>query len=94
MKKNKNIGSTLESFLEKEGLLEEIRTEALKTTLTLQIKKAMEEQKLTQTELARKMNTSRASIQRLLNPKNTSITLNTLEKVSRLIGKKLQIYFE
>lgn len=92
-KTNKCIGSSLENILEQEGILEEVYAEALKTSIALQIKQAMEEQNITQTELADKMGTSRAVLQRLLNPKNFSVTLQTLNKAAVAMGKELRINF-
>ncbi|CAN5181638.1 hypothetical protein BH09DEP1_BH09DEP1_2110 [soil metagenome] len=94
VKKNKCFGSTLESFLEEEGILEEVRAEALKDTIAHQLTKAMKQKKISKTTLAKKMKTSRAVLDRLLNPKNTSVTLNTLEKAAHAVGKKLYISFD
>ncbi len=93
-KKNKCLGPTLESFLKKEGIFDEVQVKALKTSISLQIKEAMEKQSITQTELANKMGTSRAVLQRLLNPQNYSVTLTTLHKAANAIGKELCIHFE
>lgn len=90
---NKCIGTSLENLLEEEGILEEVYVEALKTSIALQIKQAMEEQNITQTQLADKMGTSRAVLQRLLNPKNFSVTLQTLNKAAIAMGKELHIHF-
>ncbi len=93
-KAHKCLGPTLESFLQEEGILEEVRSEALKISIVLQLKKAMEKQKITQSKLAHKMGTSRAVLQRLLDPKNNSVTLNTLNKAAHAIGKELRITFK
>lgn len=93
-KKNKCLGPTLESFLEEEGILEQTRAQALKTSIALQVKDAMVKAKITQTELAKKMGTSRAVLQRLLNPKNFSVTLNTLNKAATAVGKELHIHLK
>lgn len=91
---NKCLGSSLESFLEEEGILEETRLNALKATIVYQIQKAMQKTQLTKTEMAQKMRTTRAGLDRLLNPHNTSITLNTLDKAASAIGKRLFVTFK
>jgi antitoxin HicB len=91
MKKKQGYGSTLESFLAEEGILEEVRLEALKTSLALQILKAMENQNITQQQMAEKMKTSRAVVQRLLNPRNKSITLQTMHRAAGAVGMHLHI---
>ena len=94
MKKPKGIGSTLESLLREEGILEEVRVKALKTTISLQVQTTMKKKKLTQTEIAKRMHTSRAVLQRLLDPNITSVTLNTLDRVANALGKTLRISFD
>lgn len=93
MKKIQGIGSTLESFLEEEGILEEVRVKALKTAISLQIKATMKKKKLTQAEVAKRMHTSRAVLQRLLDPNITSVTLSTLDRVASALGQTLHISF-
>lgn len=94
MKKTKGIGSSLEGFLQEEGILEEVRAKALKTAIALQVQEAMKKEQLTQSEVAKRMKTSRAVLQRLLDPKVTSVTLNTLERVANALGKTLHISFK
>lgn len=94
MKKSKGIGSTLESLLEEEGILEEVRVKALKTAISLQIQAAMKKKKLTQAEVAKRMQTSRVVLQRLLDPNITSVTLITLDRVASALGKTLHISFD
>ena len=91
---NKCLGETLEAFLQEQNILSEVSENALKTSIALQIKKAMKQQHLTQTEVAQKMGTSRAVLQRLLNAQNKSVTLQTLSKAARAIGKELHISFK
>lgn len=94
MKKLRLIGSTLENLLEEEGILEEVRAKALKTAIALQVQAAMKKENLTQTEVAKRMRTSRAVLQRLLDPKVTSVTLGTLGRVAAALGKTLTISFK
>ena len=90
-KENLHIGSSLDTFLKEEGILEETRAAALKETLAWQVQKAMEREKINKIEMARRMNTSRAALDRLLDPANTSVTLQTLCKAARAIGRNLRI---
>ncbi|MCW5965709.1 MAG: XRE family transcriptional regulator [Bryobacterales bacterium] len=90
-KQNKHIGSSLDDFLSEEGVLEETRAVALKETLAWQVKQAMEKDKITKVEMAKRMNTSRAALDRLLDPGNASVTLQTLARAARAIGRDLRI---
>jgi len=90
-KGNKHIGSSLDDFLEEEGILEETRAIALKDAVGWQVQKAMEEEKITKVEMARRMRTSRAALGRLLTPGNASVTLQTLARAARAIGRELRI---
>ena len=89
--KNKHLGSDFDDFLQDEGLLAEAEATAIKRVLAYQIQKEMEERHLTKTSLARLMNTSRSSLDRLLDPENPSITLATMESAAVALGKKLKI---
>ena len=94
MKMNEEtIGSSFDDFLSEEGLLEEIEVEAVavKRILAFQIKEMMEAQNLSKAEMARRMQTSRAALERLLDPENRSVTLNTMDKAARSLGKRLQL---
>ena len=94
MKTNICLGSSFDDFLKEEGIFEEFRAKALKTAITYQLQEVIKQSGITQTELAKRMGTSRAVIQRLLNPLNTSVTLHTLDKVAQALGKRLHISFE
>ena len=82
MKKNQHIGSSFDEFLQEEGILAEAEAAAIKRVIAHEIKKEMTEKKLTKSALARLMRTSRSSLDRLLDPQNTSVTLLTLESVA------------
>ena len=86
-----HIGSNLNEFLEKENILAEVEALALKKILVFEFEKAMQEQNLTKTAVAERMNTSRAAVNRLLDPQNTSINLMSIEKAAVALGKKLLI---
>lgn len=85
------LGDTLDDFLEEEGLLAETEAIAIKRVLAYQIAQLMEEQMLSKSEMARRMQTSRAAVDRLLDPSNESATLTTLEKAALALGKRLQV---
>jgi predicted XRE-type DNA-binding protein len=92
MKLNKNaIGSTFDDFLAEENILAESDSIAIKRVVAFEVKKSMEEEHITQTEMAKRMNTSRSSLTRLLDPLNNSITLATIETALAAIGKRVQI---
>lgn len=86
----KHLGTDLDDFLAEEGLLAGAEAVAIKRVIAYQIAQSMVEQNLTKTELARRMQTSRAAVDRLLDPENDSATLITLEKAALAIGKRLQ----
>src|SRR5437868_4952770 len=88
---NKHKGSTFDNFLEEEKLLEDTEALALKKIIAYELEKAMAKKKLNKTEMAARMHTSRSALERLLDPLNTSITLNTLVKAAHVIGKKLRL---
>jgi antitoxin HicB len=90
---NKYSGSNFDAFLEEEGILEEVSTAAQKRLLSLQIADIMAEENLTKSEVASRMNTSRSQLDRLLDPSNTSITLESLDRLARAIGRQLRIEF-
>lgn len=90
---NQYSGSNFDDFLVEEGILEEVSTKAQKRLIALQIRDIMEEANLSKTDLAHKMNTSRSQLDRLLDPENTTITLDTLDRLARAVGKQLKIEF-
>ncbi len=92
MKLNKNaIGSSFDDFLVEENILAESDAVAIKRVVAFEVKKSMEEEHITQTEMAKRMNTSRSALTRLLDPLNNSITLATIETALAAIGKRVSI---
>ena len=87
----KRIGSSFDSFLEAEGRLEEATEVAIKRVLAWQIEQAMKAQKLTKVEMARRMKTSRAQLDRLLDPRQTRIKLHTMQRAASVLGKRLRL---
>jgi antitoxin HicB len=88
---NRHIGSSLDDFLRDEGILEETRAIAIKEAVAFQIQQAMETENITKIEMARRMKTSRAALDRFLAPGNASVTLQTLTRAARAIGRDLRI---
>jgi len=91
MTTNPHIGSSLDDFLAENGILEETKTLALKQMIADEISNAMEEKRLSQTDVAKAMGTSRSSVKRLLDPNNHSLRLDTLEKAASVVGKQVEI---
>ena len=89
--KNKHLGSNFDDFLEKEGLRAETEVAAIKRVVAYQIEMEMKRAKLTKSAMAEKMRTSRSALDRLLDPANVSITLQTLERAALALGKNLKI---
>ncbi len=89
--KNRHIGSNLNDFLDEEGMLVDSELTAIKRIIAMELERTLGDKKkhLTKTALAHKIGTSRAAVNRLLDSKNTSVTLHTLDKAARAIGKKL-----
>ena len=88
---NEHFGSNFNDFLEEEGILAETESIAVKRVIAFQVEQMMIEQKLTKAEMSRRMNTSRAALDRLLDPTNRAVTLQTLDHAARALGKRLQI---
>lgn len=93
MKKiNENaVGSSLDAFLEDEGILAEVEAIAAKRVLAYQIEQLMKKEQITQEQMAVRMHTSRSTVTRLLNPENTSMTLATIEAAAAAVGKRVNI---
>jgi DNA-binding Xre family transcriptional regulator len=87
----KNIGSSFDDFLQEESLLESSTAVALKRVIAWQIDQEMKAQKLTKTELAKRMRTSRAALNRLLDENDASLTLTTLASAAAVLGKKVSL---
>ena len=91
MTHNPHIGSSLDELLEEEGSLSEVSAIAIKRVLAWQVAEAMSNQGLNKSQMAEQMRTSRTSLDKLLDPENTSVTLKTLERAATVLGKRLQI---
>jgi hypothetical protein len=84
-------GSTFDSFLEQEGIREEVEAVAIKRVLAWQLEQAMQEQRKTKQSLAKKLRTSRSQLDRLLDPRNVSVTIGTIARAARALGKRVII---
>ncbi len=89
----KHIGSDFEDFLKEEGIYEEVTLAALKEVIAYELAQAMKSANVTQEEMAARIGTSRSVIRRLLDPDNYSVTLITLHRVAKALGKDLEIKF-
>jgi antitoxin HicB len=90
-KKNPHIGSTFESWLDETGLREEVTAAAIKAVIARQIAEEMKKQRITKARMAELMETSRAQVDRLLDPDNGSATLETLMRAARIVGRELRL---
>jgi predicted XRE-type DNA-binding protein len=91
MSKNKHRGGDFRDFLKDEGILAEVETRAMKQAMSLQLNRLLEKQSVTKAEMAARMKTSRAQVDRLLDASNTSVTLTTLAKAASALGRKVKI---
>lgn len=87
----KNIGSSFDDFLKEQAMLEDATAVALKRVIAWQIAEEMKAQRLTKTELAKRMHTSRAALNRLLDEEDTSLTLTTLASAAAALGKTINL---
>ena len=92
--KSKRIGSSFEDFLKAEGIHEETSTHAIKRVIAWQLAEAMKARKISKTEMARRLKTSRTQVARFLDPENCSVQLDTIQKAAAIAGKRLVIKLE
>ena len=93
MKKNRRIGSDFDDFVSKEGLLADAEVVAINRVVAFQIAEMMKKQQISKSDMARRMKTSRSALDRLLDPENGSVTLQTLERAAQALGKRLRVEF-
>lgn len=92
--KTENIGSDFDDFLREDGIYDDVVAAAIKRVIALRIEDEMKRKRITKSEMAERMRTSRASLDRLLDPANTSLTLATLGRAATVLGKKLRVELE
>lgn len=90
-KNNPHAGSDFDDFLKGEGIFDEVQARALKRAVAEQIADGMDAARLTKIQMAARMETSRSQLDRVLDPDNTSIQLDTLMKAVRAVGKVVEI---
>ncbi len=88
---NPHIGSSFDDFLKEDGIYEEVTALAVKRVLAWQLEQARLAQGLSKSALARQMNTSRTQVERLLDPTNTQVQLDTLQRAAKALGRKLVV---
>ncbi|HEY1219352.1 MAG: XRE family transcriptional regulator [Bryobacteraceae bacterium] len=89
--KKKNIGSSFDTWLREDGTYEQVTATAIKRVLARQVEAAMKERQFSKAEMARRMHTSRAALDRLLDPAYDAVTLGTLRKAAAAVGRELRL---
>ncbi len=92
--RNKHLGTSFEAFLKDEGIHEEVTTHAIKRVLAWQITEAMKSQGISKSQMAKRMNTSRSQLERFLDPDNSKVLLETVQRAAAAIGKRVAISLE
>ena len=91
MADNRHKGSTLDGFLEEEGVLAEFQAKAIKEVIAWQLAEAMRERGLSKSRLATMMRTSRTQVSRLLDPNDGNVTIETLQRAAQLVGRRVEV---
>lgn len=91
MKKNPHIGSSFENWLEENNLREEVTTAAIKAVIAHQLAAEMKKKRITKQRMAKLMNTSRAQLDRILDPDNGSATIESLQRAAKIVGRELRL---
>ena len=90
-RKNPHVGSSFDSWLDEAGIREEVTAAAIKAVIARQLAKEMKKKKITKQRMAQLMKTSRAQIDRLLDPDNGSATVETLQRAAKIVGRELRM---
>ena len=90
-KKNPHLGSTLESLLREDGTYEDAKNQTIKSVLAYKLEEAMKAQNLSKARMAKRMETSRSQLDRLLDPENEGVTLHTLKRAAAAVGMRLEL---
>lgn len=91
MADNRHRGSTLDEFLAEQGKLEVFEAKAIKEVIAWQLSEAMRERKISKRGLAAMMRTSRTQVDRVLDPANSNVTIETLQRAAQVVGRKVQL---
>ena len=86
----KHMGSSIDAFLQEEGIFEEAQAQAIKEVVAWQLAEAMKEKKISKSKMALLLKTSRTQVDRLLDPKN-DITLGSLQRAAAIVGRRVNI---
>ncbi len=89
--KEQHVGGDFDEFLSEDHLLHDAEATAAKRVIAFQIAREMKRARVTKSEMAHRMKTSRPAVDRLLDPANRSVTLSTLERAASAVGKKLRV---
>lgn len=90
-KRNPRAGSSFDDFLKADGIYEDVQNAAIKKVLSAKLEAAMFDQNISKTDMARRLNTSRSQLDRLLDPDNETITLQTASRAAAVLGMTLEI---
>jgi antitoxin HicB len=93
-KRNPHHGSSFDSFLEEEGLLEEVTAKAIKRVMSWQLQQAMKQRKVSKAALAKLLRTSRSQLDRILDPTNDQVSLASLVRTAHAVGKRVRFELE
>lgn len=85
------LDSSFDDFLQEQGIDEEVTEAAVKRVIAWQLSQIMQEQKITKVEMARRLATSRAQLDRLLDPENDSVTLGVLARAAKAVGRRIRL---
>ena len=91
MADNQHRGSSLDGFLEEQGVLAEFQAKAIKEVIAWQLAEAMKERKLSKSRLATLMHTSRTQVNRVLDPNDGNVTIETLQRAAEIVGRSVQL---
>lgn len=91
MRRHKHMGSSLDDLLVEDGTLADTEAAALKRVIAWQVERGMKEKQISKSDMARAMRTSRAALDRLLDPTNESVTLRTMTRAAKVLGKRLRM---
>ncbi len=88
---NRHLGSGIDDFLREEGVLEEFQARSIKEVIAWQLDRAMKDRKLSKRRLAEMMNTSRTQVDRMLNPEDGNVTIETLQRAAAVLGRRVRV---
>ena len=91
VKKNPHVGSSFESWLDEERIREDVTAAAIKSVIARQLASEMKKRKITKQRMAQLMKTSRAQVDRMLDPDNGSATIESLQRAARIVGRELRL---